>query len=140
MRVVVEYAGILAAISLMAVTLTGAYGRNVEAVFTSSTVGVAAVAKAAKAQKVPTAGAKSAYKQAPYAKPALKYLYALGWIGGTRNPGACGLTLLSPDAAKDQAAQDMRKSPKLVAQLKRRGVSVSAAATAVTKGVVSACD
>jgi len=137
--VVVEYAGILAAISLMAVTLTGAYGRNVEAVFNSSSVGVAAVAKAARAQKVPAAGARTAYKRSPYAKPALKYLYALGWIGGTRNPGACGLTLLSPDAAKEQAAQDMRKSPKLVAQLRRRGVSVSAAATAVTKGVVSAC-
>jgi hypothetical protein len=33
----------------------------------------------------------------------------------------------------------MRKNPKLVAQLKRRGISVSAAANAVTNGVVSAC-
>jgi hypothetical protein len=138
-RVVVEYAGILAGISLLAATLTGAYARNVEAVFTSGSVGIVAVGKAAKAQKVSPAGAKTAYKRAPYAKPALRYLYALGWIGGTRNPGACGLTLLSPAAAKEQAVQDMRKSSKLVAQLKRRAVSVSAAATALTKGVVSAC-
>jgi hypothetical protein len=69
----------------------------------------------------------------------LKYLFALGWIGGTKNPGQCGLTLLGQDAAKDQAARDMRKSPKLVAALSRRSVSVGAAATAVTKGVVSAC-
>jgi hypothetical protein len=137
---VVEYAGILAAVSLMAITLTGAYGKNVSAVFESSTVGVAAVAKAAKAQKVSSAGAKTAYQRAPYEKSALRYLYALGWIGGTKNPGACGLTLLSPDAAKDQAVQDMRKNTKLVGQLRRRGVSVSAAANAVTKGVVSACD
>ena len=41
----VEYAGILAAVSLMAITLTGAYGKNVTAVFNSSSVGVAAVAK-----------------------------------------------------------------------------------------------
>jgi len=34
--VFVEYAGILAAVTLMAVTLTGAYGRNVSAVFDSS--------------------------------------------------------------------------------------------------------
>ena len=135
----VEYAGILAAVSLMAITLTGAYGKNVEAVFNSSSVGVAAVGKAAKAQKVSQEGATSAYRKAPYAKPALKYLYALGWIGGTRNPGQCGLTLIGQDAAKSQAAQDMRKNAKLVAQLKRRSVSVSAAATAVTKGVVSAC-
>lgn len=32
------------------------------------------VAKAAKAQKVSTAGAKTAYTRAPYKKPALKYL------------------------------------------------------------------
>jgi hypothetical protein len=135
----VEYAGILAAVSLMAITLTGAYGKNVSAVFNSSSVGVAAVAKAAKAQKVPPAGAKSAYTRAPYKKPALKYLYALGWIGGTRNAGQCGLTLLSEGAAKDAAAHEMRGNAKLVGQLKRRGISVSAAATAVTKGVVSAC-
>jgi hypothetical protein len=135
----VEYAGILAAVSLMAITLTGAYGKNVTAVFNSSSVGIAAVAKAAKAQKVSPAGAKTAYARAPWSKPALKYLYALGWIGGTKSPGQCGLTLLGEGAAKDQAVRDMRANPKLVAQLKKRGISVSAAANAVTKGVVSAC-
>jgi Flp pilus assembly pilin Flp len=135
----VEYAGILAAVSLMAITLTGAYGKNVSAVFESSGVGITAVGKAAKAQKVAPAGAKAAYKRAPYVKPALKYLYALGWIGGTRNPGGCGLTLLGEGAARDQAAREMRSNTKLVAQLKKRALSVSAAANAVTKGVVSAC-
>ena len=135
----VEYAGILAAVSLMAITLTGAYGKNVSAVFESSGVGITAVGKAAKAQKVAPAGAKAAYKRAPYVKPALKYLYALGWIGGTKNPGACGLTLLGQGAAKDEAAREMRSNTKLVAQLKKRAISVSAAANAVTKGVVSAC-
>jgi hypothetical protein len=33
----------------------------------------------------------------------------------------------------------MRGNAKLVGQLKRRGISVSGAANAVTKGVVSAC-
>ena len=135
----VEYAGILAAVSLMAITLTGAYGKNVTAVFNSSSVGIAAVAQAARAEKVPVAGAKSAYKRAPYTKPALRYLYGLGWIGGTKNAGQCGLTLLGEGAAKERAAQEMRGNTKLVAQLKKRGISVSAAAGAVTKGVVSAC-
>ena len=135
----VEYAGILAAVSLMAISLTGAYGRNVSAVFNSSSVGITALAKAAKAQKVSVAGAKAAYKRAPYEKPALRFLYGLGWIGGTKNLAQCGLTSLGPGAAKDAAVQDMRKNPKLVAQLKRRGISVSAAANAVTNGVVSAC-
>ena len=137
--VAVEYAGILAAVALMAATLTGAYGTNVTAVFATGTAGVAAVAKAAKAQKVSTAGAKAAYGRAPYCKPALKYLYALGWIGGTKNAGQCGLTLLGKDAAKDQAARELRTNAKLVAQLRKRAMSVSAAANALTSGVVSAC-
>jgi hypothetical protein len=135
----VEYAGILAAVALMAATLTGAYGKSVTAVFATGTAGVAAVAKAAKAQKVSPAGAKTAYNRAPYKKPVLRYLYALGWIGGTKNAGQCGLTLIGQDAAKDQAARDLRANVKLVAQLKKRGVSVSAAANALTSGVVSAC-
>jgi hypothetical protein len=137
--VIVEYAGILAAVSLLAATLTGAYGQNVAAVFASNTAGIAAVGKAANAQKVSPAGAKTAFKRAPYSKTALRYLYALGWIGGTKSPGQCGLTLLGEGAAKDQAARELRSNTKLVTQLKRRGVSVSAAATALTKGVVSAC-
>ena len=136
---IVEYAGILAAVSLLAATLTGAYGQNVAAVFATNTAGIAAVGKAATAEKVSPAGAKAAYKRAPYSKTALRYLYALGWIGGTKSPGQCGLTLLGEGAAKEQAAREMRSNAKLVAQLKRRGVSVSAAATALTKGVVSAC-
>ena len=140
MYVAVEYAGVLAAVTLMAVTLTGAYGRNVTAVFNTSSVGIAAVGKAAKAQKVSPAGAKTAYRREPYTKPALRYLYALGWIGGTSNLTRCGLTLLSPDAARDVATAQIRENAKLSAQLKRRGISAVSAATAVTKGVVSACD
>ena len=136
----VEYAGVLAAVTLMAVTLTGAYGKNVTAVFNTSSVGIAAVGKAAKAQNVSPAGARTAYQRAPYTKPALRYLYALGWIGGTRNLTRCGLTLLSPDAARDVAVQQIRQNPKLFGQLKRRGITAVGAATAVTKGVVSACD
>lgn len=136
---VVEYAGILAAISLLAVTLTGAYGQNVAAVFASTGAGIVAVGKAAKAQKVSPTGAKTAYVRAPYSNEALKYLYALGWIGGTKNPGQCGLTLLGEGAARDVATQQIRSNAKLTAQLRKRGVSARAAATAITKGVVSAC-
>ena len=136
---IVEYAGILAGISLFAATLTGAYGQNVVAVFTSSTVGITAVGKVAKSQNVPPAGAKAAYKKAPYTKTTLRYLYALGWIGGTKNPGQCGLTLLGEGAARDVATEQIRANAKLMAQLKRRAVTATAAATALTKGVVSAC-
>ena len=136
---IVEYAGIVAAISLLAATLTGAYGQNVAAVFASGGAGVAAVAKAAKKEHVSTAQAKAAYKRAPFPKPALKYLYALGWIGGTKNIGQCGLTLLGTNAAKRHAEREIRGNAKLMTQLKKRSISAWSAAGALVEGVVSAC-
>ena len=136
----VEYAGIVAAISLLGATLTGTYGQNVAAVFASGSVGVAAVGKAARSQKVSPAGAKQAYKRAPYTKPALRYLYALGWIGGMRNRGQCGLTLLAQDTATAQTTREIRSNAKLMAQLRKRAVSGNAAARALVRGVVSSCD
>ena len=136
---IVEYAGIVAAISLLAATLTGAYGQNVAAVFASGSAGVTAATKAARAQGVPVAGAKAAYKRAPYTRPALKYLYALGWIGGMKNRGQCGLTLLGTDAAKEQATREIRQNRKLMTQLKKRAISARVAANALVSGVVSAC-
>lgn len=136
---IVEYAGIVAAISLLAATLSGAYGQNVAAVFASGGAGVAAVAKAAKKEGVSAAGAKAAYKRAPYGKPALKYLYAVGWVGGMKNIGQCGLTLLGTDAAKKHTERQIRGNGKLMTQLKKRAISAKTAASALVEGVVSAC-
>ena len=135
-----EYAGIVAGLALLAATLTGAYGQNVTAVLASSGAGVAAVGKAARAQHVSPAGAKAAYKRAPYGKPVLKYLYAMGWIGGMRNRGQCGLTLIGQDAARQQAKTEILRNTKLRTQLAKRGVTAVSAAKALVAGVVSACD
>jgi hypothetical protein len=137
--VIGEYAGIVAGLALLAATLTGAYGQNVTAVLASSGAGVAAVGKAARAQHVSTVGAKSAYKRAPYGKPVLKYLYAMGWIGGMRNRGQCGLTLIGQDAARQQAKTEILGNRKLRAQLAKRGVTAVSAAKVLVAGVVSAC-
>lgn len=136
---IVEYAGLVSAFALLAATLSGSYGQNVAAVFASGATGVTAVGKAAHSQHVSSSGAKATYKRAPYTKPALKYLYALGWIGGTKNPGQCGLTLLAQDVAKDQTERQIRSNAKLMTQLRKRAVSVGSAASALVKGVVSAC-
>lgn len=137
---IVEYAGLVSAFALLAATLSGSYGQNVAAVFATGTAGISTVAKAARSEKVSPAEAKAAYKRAPYAKPALKYLYAMGWIGGKKNPGQCGLTLLAQDVAKDQTERQIRSNAKLMTQLRKRTVSVGSAASALVKGVVSACD
>lgn len=136
---IVEYAGIVAGLALLASTLTGAYGQSVTAVFASSGAGVAAVARAASSKHVSPAAAKAAYRRAPYSKPALKYLYAMGWIGGMKNQGQCGLTLLGQDAARLQAKLEILQNRKLLGQLGRRGITAVAAARALVAGVVSAC-
>lgn len=125
--------------ALLASTLSGSYGQNVAAVFASNGAGAAAAGAAARSQNVPPSGAKAAYRRAPYAKPALRYLYAIGWIGGMRNRGQCGLTSIAQDAAREQAERDIRATAKLRTQLRKRGVSVTTAAGALVKGVVSAC-
>lgn len=136
---IVEYAGLVSAFALLAATLSGSYGQNVAAVFATGAAGISTVAKAARSEKVSPAEAKAAYKRAPYAKPSLKYLYAMGWIGGKKNPGQCGLTLLGRDAATEQTQRQIRSNAKLMTQLRKRAVSVGAAASALVKGVVSAC-
>lgn len=137
---IVEYAGVVAAMSLLAATLSGSYGQSVLTLFSSNGAGVAAVASAARSQHVSAAGAKIAYKRAPYAKPALRYLYAVGWIGGTRNRGQCGLVTIGQDAAREHAEREVRGNVKLRTQLRKRGITARSAAAALVKGVVSACN
>lgn len=136
---IVEYAIVLTAISLFAATLSGAHGQNVAAIFASDKAAISATASAARSQKVSAAGAKAAYKRAPYSKPALRYLYSLGWIGGKRQWFQCRVTLINQGHAKAQAEKDIRAKPKLVAQLKKQAVSIADAAGALVKGAVSAC-
>jgi hypothetical protein len=136
---IVEYAGVVAGLALLASTLSGAYSQNVAAVFAVNGAGASAVGAAARSQHVSPTKAKAAYKRAPYAKPALKYLYAMGWIGGTRNLGKCGLTLIGQDAARLQAKLEIQRNGKLMAQLRKRGITAVAAAKALVAGVVSAC-
>jgi hypothetical protein len=136
----VEYAAIVSGLALLASTLSGAYGRSVTAVFTGGGAGIAATASAARAEHVSGTGAKAAYQRAPYGKPALKYLYAMGWIGGMRNRAQCGLTLLGQDAARQQAKREILGNRKLLAQLRKRSISAPTAAGALVAGVISACD
>jgi hypothetical protein len=97
------------------------------------------VAKGAKQQKVSVPGAKAAYKRAPYAKPSLKFLYAVGWIGGQKSLGQCLLTSRTQDTARKHAEREIRGNPKVLSALRKRGISAGVAAAAIVKGAVSAC-
>jgi len=132
---VVEYISVTAAVSLIALSLGG----QVAALPSSNASALAVVISVAKAQKVSVSGAKTALARAPYKKPVLRYLYAAGWIGGTKHQRSCLLSRISPRTAEEQATGEIRSNAKLKAQLRKRGVTAPTAAGALVKGLVSAC-
>jgi hypothetical protein len=137
--VIVEYAGIVSAMAILASTLSGAFGERLAVLPTSSGTAIAQVSAGARAQGVPPAQARAVYKRAPYSKPVLRYLYAIGWIGGKRSPVSCLFARVSPAETRAETRAEIRKNAKLVRQLKRRNVTQKRAASVVVAGIASAC-
>jgi hypothetical protein len=137
--VIVEYASIVSAMAVLAATLSGAFGGKLAVLPTSSGTALSSLTAAAKSQNVSTRDARSAYSRAPYSKPVLKYLYAVGWIGGKKSPLSCLFARVSSGETEAETLREIRKNAKLVQQLKRRNVSQKQAATVVVAGIASAC-
>jgi hypothetical protein len=137
--VIVEYAGIVSAVAILASTLSGAFGERLAILPTTSGTALSSLSAGAKAQNVPVSDARAAYKRAPYSKPVLKYLYAIGWIGGKKNPLTCLFARVSRGETEAEALKEIRKNPKLVQQLKKRHVAQKQAAVVVVAGIASAC-
>ncbi len=135
----VEYISVTAAVSLVAIAVGSQLGGRIAALPTSTATALELVSKNARAEKVSVPGAKEAYGRAPYAKPVLRYLYAAGWIGGTKHRRSCVLTRLADDTAERHATSEIEKNDKLERQLRKRGVSPRVAARSLVRGVVSAC-
>jgi hypothetical protein len=132
---IVEYASVVAAMAVLVSSITG----NLATLPTSTNAALTAVTSGAKAQKVSSAGARTAYKRAPYSKPILKYLYAVGWIGGKKSPLSCLFARVQRDDTEREALREIRRNPKLVRQLRRAHVSLGVAATTLVQGIASAC-
>lgn len=139
MSVIAEYASLVAAMAVLTAMLTGAFGQKLAVLPTSSASALSGVSAAARAQQVPPGQARTVYKRAPYSKPILKYLYAVGWIGGKKSPLSCLFARVSPDDTAQEAVGEIRQNPKLARQLARRNVSKKLAATVIVAGIASAC-
>jgi len=132
----VEYASITAALALLGSSLGGAFA---SALPTTTTKGSSLVAAVATARHVPSASARTAYAKAPYRKPQLRYLYAIGWVASASDVGKCtAAKLLGPDPTV-AATQALQGSPKVLAVLRRAHVTVAAAASAIGRGVADGC-
>jgi hypothetical protein len=136
---VVEYASIVSAMAVLASTLSGTFGQKLAVLPTSSATAISSVNAGARAQGVPPAQARAAYKRAPYKKPVLKYLFAVGWIGGKKSALSCLFARVQPEQTQAEALAEIRKNRKLSRQLAKRKVSKPAAAKVVVAGIASAC-
>ena len=136
---IVEYASIVSAMAVLAATLSGAFGGKLAVLPTTSGAALTSISAAAKAQNVATRDARAAYNRAPYSKAVLKYLYAVGWIGGKKSPLSCLFARVSSGETEAETLREIRKNAKLVQQLKRRKVAQKQAATVVVAGIASAC-
>jgi hypothetical protein len=137
--VIVEYASVIAAMSVLVSTITGTFGQRLAALPTTQANAVAAVTAGARSQKVSSAQARSVYKHAPYSKPVLKYLYTVGWIGGKKSAVSCLFARTMRSDTEKEALTEIRKNAKLVHQLRRAHVGLKLAATVLVRGIASAC-
>ena len=101
--------------------------------------GQAMAASLAHAHGVPGPAGKTAYANAPYRKPALKYLYSVGWVGAASNLPACHAALLLGGSPATAAAQALQQSPSLLARLRAAHVSTAQASAAVAQGFQAGC-
>ena len=97
------------------------------------------IGASARAQKVPAQQARAVMARAPYPRAPLRYLFAEGWIRGTKDPRSCVLAKAAPSATTGNIAAAIRRDRGLVTRLGRMKVSVAQAAEAVLRGSESAC-
>jgi hypothetical protein len=135
---VVEYASITAALAILASSLAGVVGSVGELPATQPKAN-ALVAVAARSHRVPAVRARAALAQAPYRRPVLRYLYAIGWIGAASDRTKCAAARLLGPEPDVVAAAALRRDPKLLARLRAAHLTVRQAATALGRGATDGC-
>ena len=131
-----EYAAVTAAISLLGSSLSGVYA---SALRSNDVKTAGLVASLARTHHLSATEARTAYKHAPYGRPALRYLYALGWLSAASNLSFCKLEQALGGDPATATAQSLRGSPKIVAVLRSAHVTVSEAAAAIGRGTTDGC-
>ncbi len=131
-----EYASITAALTIFVTSLSGVYATGLSSNATKTAGLVAAIARS---HHVSGPKARAAYTAAPYTRSALRYLYAVGWVGAASTLSTCkGTQLLGPDPSV-AAAQALQGSAKALALLRSAHISVTQAAAAMGQGSKDGC-
>jgi hypothetical protein len=136
---VVELATLTAVISLLTTSLGTLQQRVAERLVTSNAVAVSQAVGQGRRAGVPAAETRAAYVRAPYRLPALRYIYSLGWVAGTRHKTMCVLARLDIAATRTQVIDALRKSPQALRVVRQLHLTVQRAGTAFPAGFTSAC-
>ena len=135
-RVVVEYATITAALAMLVSSLNGVL---VSALPSTNARAASLVTSVARSHHLSGSQAHTAYTAAPYRKPALRYLYAMGWVGSASDLNACkAAQILGPDP-NVAATQALQASPKALALLRTAHLTVRQGAAAIARGSTDGC-
>jgi hypothetical protein len=135
----VEFAALLSALSVLGTSLGALQQRISERLVVSDAVALQQALVQARAAHVPIAGARAAYRRAPYHRPALRYVYSYGWTVGSKRKTACAFGLLDPAGTRRDAIRAIRASSSLRAGIRRLHLTAVQAGTAFAAGFLSAC-
>ena len=131
-----EYAGVTAKLLILFSSLTGVFG---SALPSTSLKAASLVSAVARSSDVSGPQAYRAYAKASYPKPALRYLYAAGWIDADSHLATCKAALLFGPDPSVGAATALQGYPKFLAQLRTKHITISEAATALGRGLTDGC-
>lgn len=134
-----ELATLTAALTMLSTSLGGLQQKIAAKLASSDATAVQQAVARARFVGASGTGARSAFESAPYRLPALRYVFVSGWIAGTKSSTACALARLSPGGMRSDTETALRRDVGSLRQLRRLHLTVAQAATAFTRGVVSAC-
>jgi hypothetical protein len=128
-----------AAVALLTTSLGGLQARILERLSGSNAVAVQQAVAGARKAGVAPAGARTAYARAPYRRPALRYVYATGWVAGTKSRSSCVLASVDVDGTISLMIKTMRTNATTMRALRKLRLTAVQAGTAFARGFVSAC-
>jgi len=135
----VEFGTLVASLALLTTSLGGLQAHVLERLSGSDAVAVQQVVAGARRAGLPPTGARTAYGRAPYRRPSLRYVYATGWVAGTKSRNSCLLASVDVDGTIALTIKAMRASATTMQAVRKLRLTAVQAGTAFARGFVSAC-
>lgn len=135
----VELGTLVAALATLATSLGGLQARVLQQLAGSNGAAIHQAVITAQGQHVSSAGARAAYAHAPYRQPTLRYLYATGWVAGTKHRTSCLLARIDVTDTVSQTIKTIRGNAPTLRALRKVHLTAIQAGNAFARGFVSAC-